>query len=383
MLELIVSTELGGGPRHVYDLVMRLPRDKFFPSVAAPDNGPHFERFRAAGITIERVRLDGLSPSALWQVMRIVSRQRVDLIHSHGKGAGLYGRLVARLTDRPSVHTFHGIHRDGYGRGTRGLYAALERTLGRWSQAVIALSDEQREEVVTLGFASADRCVVVPNGIDLAELDASARQPYARSAYGACPGELVVGCIARFDPVKRLDVLVDATAQVCRRFPNVRLVLVGSGPLERPLRRRAARLGIERRVSFPGALPDAVRCYRGWDVYVTMSAREGLPYALLEAMGSSLPVVASDVPGHREVIRDGMTGVLVSAEPAAAAAAIARVLEDGTLRRELGVHARRTIERDFTVEWMVKRISEVYRRVARPREEPPSRRLGSDRSVVG
>jgi glycosyltransferase involved in cell wall biosynthesis len=364
VLELLVSTGLGGGPRHVYDLVTRLPRGEFAPSVAGPDDGPYFERFRAAGIAIERQRIDRLSPVVLGQVVRTVGRKRIDVIHSHGKGAGLYGRLVGRLTGRPSVHTFHGVHVEGYPRVGRDLYVALERILSRWSQAVIALSGEQRDELIRLGFASPERCVVVPNGIDLVELDAAMRVPHPRSVYGALPGELVIGCIARFDPVKRLEVLLDTTARLRAHFPNVRLVLVGSGPLESRLRRRAARLRIDKHVSFQGGLAEAMRCYPGWDVYATMSSREGLPYAVLEAMASSLAVVASDVPGHREVIQHGITGFLVPARAEAAATAIQRAFEDDTLRKAVGAAARSAVEREFTVERMVRRIAELYRQVA-------------------
>jgi glycosyltransferase involved in cell wall biosynthesis len=241
---------------------------------------------------------------------------------------------------------------------------ALERILGRWSQAVIALSDEQRDELIRLGFAPAERGVVVPNGIDLVELDAATRVPHPRSVYGALPGELVIGCVARFDPVKRLEVLLDTTARLRPHFPNIRLVLVGSGPLESRLRRRAARLRIVKHVSFQGGLAEALRCYPGWDVYATMSSREGLPYAVLEAMASGLAVVASDVPGHREVIRHGITGFLVPARAEAAAVAIQRVCENDALRKAVGAAARNAVEREFTVEHMVQRIGELYRQVA-------------------
>jgi glycosyltransferase involved in cell wall biosynthesis len=364
VLELLVSTGLGGGPRHVYDLVTRLPRDQFWPCVVGPDDGPYVERFQTSGIAFERLRIDRLSPTLLGQVVRTVRRQGVDIIHSHGKGAGLYGRLAGRLTGRPAVHTFHGVHVEGYRPVMRALYLALERTLGRWSRAVIALSDEQRAELIRLGFASPERCVVVPNGIDLVELDAATRNPHPRSAYGALPGELIIGCIARFDPVKRLNVLLDMTARLRQQFPNVRLVLVGSGPLESSLRRQISRLAIEKHVSLRAGLADALRCYPGWDVYATMSGREGLPYAVLEAMAAGLTVVASDVPGHREVVRDGVTGFLVPAEAESAAARIHKLFEDDALRKAVGAAARSSIERDFTIERMIERIGDLYRRLA-------------------
>jgi glycosyltransferase involved in cell wall biosynthesis len=365
VLHVLVSTGLGGGPKHVFDLVRRLPRPEFRPIVAAPADGPYFQRLRERGIEVVELDAHRLHPWPLMSVVRLVRERGIQLVHSHGKGGGLYGRLAGWWTGVPTIHTFHGVHVEGYRPPVRRLYVALERVLGRSSRAVIALSEAQRTELIHLGFAPPDRCVVVPNGIDLDELDSALRVPHRRSVFGAQPDELIIGCVARFDPVKRLDVLLEATARLRQRFPRIRLVLVGGGPLESTLRQRVAQLGIDEHVSLQAGFPEALRCYSAWDVYATMSSREGLPYAVLEAMAAGLTVVASDVPGHQEVIRHGLTGFLVPATAETAAAAIQQILEDHVLRKTVGAAARRAVERDFTVDGMVERIADLYRQLAK------------------
>ena len=210
VLELLVSTELGGGPRHVYDLVGALPREHFRVVVAAPPDGPFFERFRQIGCAVESVPLGRLRPGTLGHVVRLVRAHRVDVIHSHGKGAGLYARLAGWWTAVPVVHTFHGIHYRKYLFGLGHAYIWLERCLSALSYAVIHVSASQARQAGALRLAARERTRVVVNGIDASEVRAlAAREPLSRSALGLAADVPVLGSVARFDPVKGLDVLID------------------------------------------------------------------------------------------------------------------------------------------------------------------------------
>src|SRR5262249_44158287 len=149
-----------------------------------------------------------------------------EVVHSHGKGAGLYGRIAARLTGAAAIHTFHGIHHEGYPR----LYLDVERWLARRSAAIVHVSESQARDAAPLGLAPAGRCRVIVNGIDAARARALAEQaPLTRSALGLEADALVLGTVARFDPVKGLDVLLRAFARVLARVPAARLLLVGDG----------------------------------------------------------------------------------------------------------------------------------------------------------
>ena len=372
VLELLVSTELGGGPVHVRDLVEGLPREDFAITVAAPGGGPHEAEFRALGADFEAVRADRLSPGVLARVLAIARRRRVQIVHSHGKGAGLYGRVAARLMGAAAIHTFHGIHHEAYPR----LYLHLERALARRSFAVIHVSESQARAAAALGLAPAGRSRVIVNGIVPARVRAAAgREPLARAALGLDPGAPVLGTVARFDPVKALDVLLRAFARLGAGVPAARLLVVGDGPEAPRLRALARELGVDRRVVFTGAREDAVRCLPLMDVYVSASRREGLPLAVLEAMACGRPVVATRVPGHEDVVEDGRTGVLVAVDaPDALAAAAVALLADGPRRAALGAAARLRVESRFTRARMVAEVADLYREVAGfPRGTAPGR----------
>src|SRR5262249_38651032 len=148
--------------------------------------------------------------------------------------------------------------------------------------------------------------------------------------------EQVIGCVARFDPVKNHDVLVRAMKLVTARHPNAALLLVGDGPRRPVIDRLVGELGV--RVVSPGVIGPEANAYSSCDLYVSASSKEGLPLASLEAMASGLAVVATDVPGHRDVVERDTTGLLVATSGGAdaLAAGIASLLDDPERRQRMG-----------------------------------------------
>ncbi len=364
VLELTTTTAPGGGPRQVYDLARRLPRSEFEVAVAGPRDGPFFGRLCALGLTVVEVPTGRLGARALLATVRLIRRLGIEVVHTHGKGAGLHGRLAARWAGVSAVHTFHGIHHESYPRPLQGLYLGLERRLARWTHTVIHVSPTQEAEARRLGLAAAAGSATVVNGVDLDEQDRClAASPLPRARLGLAPDLAVLGSVARFDPVKRLDALVGALQLLNRRY--VALLLVGDGSEAVRLRRRVAVAGLGERVLFAGWLDDPARVYPALDLYVTASRKEGLPLAVLEAMGAGLAVVATDVPGHRDVVEDGETGLLVPlGDERALAAAIGTLLDDPERRRRLGQAGRARVARDFAIRPMVEKTADIYRAAA-------------------
>ena len=364
VLELLTTSALGGGPRQVYDLARRLPRDEFEVTVAAPHDGVFFDRFRALGLTVAEVGADRLDPRTLRATLRLVREREIEVIHSHGKGAGLYGRLAARWIGVPAVHTFHGVHYERYPPRLAQLYLALERRLARWTRTVISVSATQEAEALALGLFTLSQSATVVNGVDLEEQDRLvAEAPLAREGLGLARDLFVLGTVARFDPVKRLDALVEALQFSNRR--DIALLLVGDGPEAARLRRRVAAAGLGTRVVFAGWLDDPARVYPLLDLYVAASTKEGLPLAVLEAMGAGLAVVATDVPGHRDVVAHGTTGLLVPPGDARAlATAIGALLDDPERRARMGRAGRARVLSEFSIQPMVAKTAEIYRAAA-------------------
>jgi glycosyltransferase involved in cell wall biosynthesis len=359
ILQVLVSTHAGGGPQHVLAVALGLRARGWRSIVAGPADGPLFERFRAAGVETVAMPTDRLHPLTTWRLAQLIRARGVRLVHSHGKGAGVHARLAARRAGVPAVHTLHGIHYERYRAPARAVYLALERRLSALTRIVINVSRTQEREGLALGLFTAAQSRVILNGVDVARLTARVLdRADARATLGLDPAAAVVGSAARFDEVKRLDLLVRAVAAA----PTFVLALVGDGPEASRLRALAATLKVSARVRFAGEIPDAPRLFPAFDVFAAPSRKEGLPLAVLEAMALGLPVVASDIPAHREVLGVPSDG-LVDGGAEAFAARLTALLTDADRRARLGAENRTRARSEFDVRDMLTALDGAYREV--------------------
>ena len=338
VLELVVSTDLGGGPIHVRDLLAGLPLEEFEVTVAGPGGGPLEKIYRELGVEFVDLPLNRLSPVNLFRVRRLIRDRRIQVVHSHGKGAGLFGRLGARWAGVPAVHTFHGIHAE-YMRLLRPIYAKMEQRLASTTDTIIHVSAGQAREARKLEFQPTGSTEVIVNATDYerVRLFFAHGQQVSREKLGLPPNSLILGTVARFDPVKAIDVLVEAFAILAPKWPEANLLIVGDGPELSKLESLAEMRGVRNRVVFAGLVPDAPRYLPAMDLYVSASHREGLPLSLLEAMVCGLPIVATRIPGHEDVVVDNVTGLMVPPnDPRALADAAARLLAEPERRRRMG-----------------------------------------------
>ncbi len=224
----------------------------------------------------------------------------------------------------------------------------------RRGDAFIALNAETGSELLGLG-ARPERCHVVANGIDLkrfARITAPADRDGARR----------IVCVARLAEQKGHDVLLRALPAIRDAAGPFVLTLLGDGPERASLQKLASELGIADAVRFGGVVPDVRPYLAEAAAFVLPSRYEGMPLALLEAMAAGVPVVASAVSGVREVVRDGVDGLLVPPDDTQAlAAGIARVLTDPALAVRLAAAAQSSVAGRYSVEAMVNQTLEVYR----------------------
>ncbi|WP_410597403.1 glycosyltransferase [Amycolatopsis sp. lyj-23] len=276
---------------------------------------------------------------AAWATRRAIARFRPDVVLAHNVGAS----LVTRLAGRRPVTVFHGVADEDY--------PAAARILRRTSARVVAVSTATADRLAAAGPA---RPVVIPNAV-------FPRTPVfgraeIRASLGVPERTPVALCLARLEPQKRHDVLLDAWAAV---GGDAVLWLAGDGSLRADLERRAQALG--RRVEFLGTRADVPDLLAAADVTVLTSDWEGLPLAVLESMAAGRPVVATGVGGIGEVLAGGGGIVVPPADPAATAAALNTLLFDPAARETVAAEGIRAIERDYDPHPLMKSYDELLR----------------------
>ena len=298
-------------------------------------------------------------PGALGEtrrLARVLAAERPDIVHLHSSKAGLAGRLALRGR-LPTIFQPHSWSFEALRGPLRGAATLWERTAPRWTDALICVSQDERERGESVGIHA--RFHVVPNGVDLAAFPEAtpAERPEARARLGLPDGPLAV-CVARLSRQKGQDVLVRAWPGVRSRVAEARLVLVGDGPAAKELRDRAG-AGID----FAGARDDVRDWLAAADVVVAPSRWEGMSIALLEAMACGRSVVATEAPGMREALGTGTGGVVAVEDESALADAVVARLADPALAAAEGAAARTRVELHHDLATAQERIAAVYSEV--------------------
>jgi glycosyltransferase involved in cell wall biosynthesis len=341
--------------------------DRYEVWVAGADGGPLWERAEQAGLRTVRLRRfrEVLSPAAdlsvLWQLVRLLRRERFTVVHTHSSKGGFLGRLAARLAHVPLVvHTFHGFsYHDYMPAWRRRLYPALERLVRPLTHAFLAVSPRVAGEAVTMRLAPPGSVTVVPSAVELDQLP-ERPDPRLRKELGLPAGTRLVGTVGRLDAQKAPLDFVRMAARVKAVRPAVRFVMVGDGPMAEEVRAEADRLGVE--VALVGFRADAPVLATAFDVFVISSLYEGLGRALTEALGSGRPVVATAVNGVPDLVVPGSTGLLAPpGDPGALAESVTWMLDHPEEGRRMGSQGSALVRTLFDPALMCELIDRTYR----------------------
>ncbi|MBA2246036.1 MAG: glycosyltransferase [Gemmatimonadetes bacterium] len=350
----------GGAERMLLATLAGLDRQRWRPVLL------HYANPSAVRLAEEAQRLDvetrvvpstgGLAKALeLAQLARMLHAERTAVLHAHLAWPlrCTRGLLAAKLARVPAVIATQQLFAELHSRRAR----LKHRTVAAGVDRYIAVSREMERAMRPL--VPRRRLSVVPNGIRVHDF-ARTRSPATRAALLRSGERALVLTVARLDWQKGLDQLLQAAALV----PGVRFVIAGEGAERARLEREATALGIADRVDFLGERSDVPDLLASADLFVLPSLIEGLPVSVLEAMAAGVPVVATDVPGTREAVQDGETGVLVQpGDPPALARAIRRLLEERSLAARLAEAGRCRVRREFSVEAMVGRVMGIYEEV--------------------
>lgn len=359
-----------GQTTHVLSLASGLDRREYRLTVVLPS---HLSRsaaaFRSVGVEVIPLSLHKLiwAPQAVVALASLIRRRDPDIVHVHSQEAGLLGRLVGWIAGaRKVVYTPQVI--DIRRARWHWLYVQIERTLARITTTIISVNEVDRERMIRLGIP-ATKIVTIPNGIDPGGLQGPGGVGHLRRSLGLDEHRPVVMQVGRMSAQKDPLAFVEGAALVARKCPDAQFVLVGEGPLRQAVATRIQALGLSECVHLPGWQEEASRLVAAADVVGLTSRWEGLPYAVLEAMAMSRPVVVTGTGGCPEVVVDGSTGFLVPVGDVGMwARRVIELLDDPAMGEVMGRRGRRRVEERFSLREMVARTDQLYQQVAGVRQ---------------
>lgn len=357
---LIFSLEVGGMENGVVNLCNRLDPELFDTSICVMQAGGGLEeRLDRDRVTLYEVRRNfGNDPTLPLRIAGQFWRRGVDIVHTHN-WVTLFEGSVAKTLSRVPV-MLHGEH--GYPMEERPRNVKVQRFL--WSKAatqLLTVSSELGDSMASLTGLPRDGIAVLPNGVDTTRFQPHPEDRVRLRAEFDLPAEgIMIGMVARLDPVKNHVGAIRALGKLRREGLDVHLALAGGGDLQESLETVAKEEGVDSHVHFLGFRTNVDKIYNALDIFLLNSHREGMSNTIVEAMASGLPVVATRVGANPESVVDGETGYLVPPDDSETLATTLGKLVDKDVRDRFSRAARQRIEENFSIDRMVERYTDIY-----------------------
>lgn len=370
----VSASSVGGIGRLVLDIAKFLNKDRFEVSVAFGSEYPLDKEFLKNNIRIYRVGISRrMSPlanaKAIYQLYHILKKKKFDIVHTHTSTGGLVGRVASKLSNTPvTIYQAAGypLHKPQFSLSKRALFLFLERILNYFTDHYVAVSENLKQQTIEKGIARPEKISVIYHGVDLKSFD-----------YVPCKDKdklkrelelkhdvSVIGTMGRLDTQKGISFLLMAASIILKLFPETIFLVVGDGPLKPQLEKLSQDLNISNKVLFTGWIDDVPNILSVMDIFCLPSLWEAFGIVLVEAMAMRLPIVAANVEGIPEVMKDGETGILVPPKkPEALAAAIMKLLKDKTLARQMGEAGRKRVEELFLMNTIIGEYEKLYLRL--------------------
>ena len=366
------TTAPGGGPRHIYSLLENLDRNEWDVVVCTHQDGSYWEKFVSLEIATYDLVLRRVSVSTFFKLIKVLRKEKPDLIHTHGKGPGLYGRLIGRLLGVPVIHTFHGFQYKFLPVMGRVFYLIIENFLTLLTSHHIFVGHGEKGKAGALKFLNDSNSSVINNGIDLDCIQSLAQAAEAFEDLGLRDSKEVktFATLSRLSPEKGLMTLLEGFFEARKIVPNIRLIIIGDCPDEhekyiKTIKQFIEFNGLNEWVKILGSREDALELLKCIDFYISSSQSEGLPYNLLEALALRKPVIATDISGNNDIIRKSVEGILIPANSAKSVTrGILNMLELGTEEQQAMVQNGIARIRDqFSLKMMTEKTLALYKKV--------------------
>lgn len=355
ILLITLRADHGGGPKHVDLLINNLSSDmEIF--LACPKDKPYYNMWSESKKVKDIFALSHrkFSVKKLLGLNKFIKDNDIEIVHSHGKGAGIYSRMLKILNPKLKIiHTLHGVHIGEYGFLKKSAYIFLERFLTLFTDKFINVSNSENSLCLKLGLFKKSKSEVVYNGIKALLKEDNAKIKFDLS------GKKVVTTISRFDYAKNMSLAYEI-AKNFKDNSNIVFLWLGDGDDRAKFESMTKKDGAN--IIFTGFTDEMPAYLSATDIYLSTSRWEGLPYALIEAQSLGIPIVATNVVGNNEVVENGKSGFLFeSAQQACRDIEI--LLNDEQIYGKMQAEALLNFKDKFDIGITIRKVEKIYEQI--------------------
>lgn len=359
IMYVILGLETGGLEKIVFNLISSLNKDKYLLYICCLDKlGSLSSRLVSRGIKVVLVkRKPGIDLVLPFRLASLFKKEKIRIVHPHNECAYFYGLLGAKLARVPIViYTEHSRPTPDTKR-----LMIMRKILSLATDKIVTVSDSLKKKLTIYEKISPHRIKVIVNGADSKIFSPKNNGSKMKKELGLNYSDLILGIVARLYPEKNHRCLLSAFSYVVKEIPNVKLIIVGDGEMKGELEKLTLDLKLDKNVIFLGNREDVPEILSIFDIFILPSLREGLPLSLIEAMAMAKPIVATNVGGNHELVRDSVNGLLVpSGDSKSLSTAIVSLLRDKKRMQIMGEAGRRFFEQNYTLDRMVKNYEDIY-----------------------
>jgi glycosyltransferase involved in cell wall biosynthesis len=356
----------GGTETHLLSLTRLLDKKKFDCFIIAFDTGatPLTKKFNEIGVNIIHVPVGKFyTPNALWQaikISRLIQNLKIDIVQTFHFKSDTYGVLTAKLSGAKNIIS----SKRDIGDIKSKWHYWLNTQINHYIDGFIVVADAVGNVVKEKENVPNIKIITIYNGVDINKFYPASVDEYtfARKNLDIKFEDFVVGMVAVFRREKNHEILLDTARKISEIIKEIKIILVGGGPLLESYKEYCKRNGLSDKVIFSGPTLDVKQYLNAFDVACLVpSSNEGFSNSVLEKMAMGLPLIVTDVGGNSEAVRHGYNGIVIPAGDAdALCAALLEMYRNPNKRKQMGQNSRIRAEQEFSIKQMIKKYEEYY-----------------------
>ncbi len=358
VIHVVSDTNIGGAGRWLLNFLKEVNREKFEIKTVVPVGSlltDEIKKLNGQVVEMSDMADKSFDRKAVWTLYHLLKREKPRIVHTH---ANLSARIAAKMAGvKHVIYTKHCID-PPIPNGIKKSIKAMGNML--LSDRIIAVSNAVKDNLLDAGMPE-EKISVIHNGVEKLKEVSDEEKDAIRMRWGIKPDDIVIGIFARLEEVKGHCYLIDAARIIADEYSNVKILIVGTGSLEKRLKAQVRALKLSDKVVFTGHINDITPLMNILDINVISSISEAICLSIIEGMSVGKPCVATNTGGIPEVVQDGYNGKLVPIKDTDALAdAIQALMNEKELRDVMGKNGRDFMDTHFTASEMTRKLEEIY-----------------------